>query len=62
MSAMQFHLYPALPQKQHGSEHRVDLESQDIDESKVKAHYDKGVLSLELPKKFQEEYRKIAIG
>jgi HSP20 family protein len=35
--------------------------AQDIDESKIKAHYDKGVLSLELPKKAQEQYRRVAI-
>ena len=35
--------------------------AQDVDESKVKAHYDKGVLSLELPKKAPQDYRKVTI-
>lgn len=35
--------------------------AQEIDESKVKALYDKGVLSLELPKKAQDEYRRVSI-
>ena len=35
--------------------------AQDVDESKVKAQYEKGVLSLELPKKAQEDYRKVLI-
>ena len=32
-----------------------------IDEGKVKAQYDKGVLSLELPKKAQKDYSRVAI-
>ena len=35
--------------------------AQDIDEGKVKAQYDKGVLSLELPKKAQKDYSRVAI-
>ncbi len=49
-------------ERYEGNVSRTFTLAQDIDESKVKAHYDKGVLSLELPKKSQEEYRKIAIG
>ena len=35
--------------------------AQDIDEAKVKAQYDKGVLSLELPKKAQKDFSRVAI-
>ena len=48
-------------ERYQGSISRSFSLAQDIDESKIKAHYDKGVLSLELPKKAQEAFRKVAI-
>jgi len=48
-------------ERYQGSISRSFSLAQDIDESKIKAHYDKGVLSLELPKKAQEALRKVAI-
>jgi HSP20 family protein len=48
-------------ERYQGSISRSFSLAQDIDEGKIKAHYDKGVLSLELPKKPQEAFRKVAI-
>jgi HSP20 family protein len=48
-------------ERYQGSISRSFSLAQDIDETKIKAHYDKGVLSLELPKKAQEAFRKVAI-
>ena len=48
-------------ERYQGSMSRSFSLAQDIDETKVKAHYEKGVLSLELPKKAQEDFRKVAI-
>lgn len=48
-------------ERYQGSISRSFSLAQDIDESKIKAHYDKGVLSLELPKKAQEALREVAI-
>ncbi len=48
-------------ERYQGSVSRSFSLAQDVDEGKVKAHYDKGVLCLELPKKAQEAYRKVAI-
>lgn len=49
-------------ERYEGNVSRTFTLAQDVDESKVKAHFENGVLSLELPKKSQEDYRKIAIG
>lgn len=49
-------------ERYEGNVSRTFTLAQDVDENKVKAHYDNGVLSLELPKKSQEESRRIAIG
>lgn len=48
-------------ERYQGSVSRSFSLAQDVEESKVKAHYDNGVLCLELPKKSQEAYRKVAI-
>jgi HSP20 family protein len=48
-------------ERYQGSISRSFSLAQDVDETKVKAQYDNGVLSLELPKKTQEAYRKVAI-
>jgi HSP20 family protein len=48
-------------ERYQGSISRSFSLAQDIDEGKVKAQYDKGVLSLELPKKAQDAYRRVAI-
>ncbi len=50
-----------LSERYQGSISRSFSLAQDIDEGKVKAQYDKGVLSLELPKKAQDAYRRVAI-
>ena len=48
-------------ERYQGSVSRSFSLAQDVDETRVKANYEKGVLSLELPKKAQGDYRKVTI-
>lgn len=48
-------------ERYQGSVSRSFSLAQDVEEGKVKARYDNGVLCLELPKKSQEAYRRVAI-
>jgi HSP20 family protein len=48
-------------ERYRGSVSRSFSLAQDVDESKVKAHYADGVLTLELPKKVSAAAKKIAI-